>query len=135
MVPNPERASKPTARAALRAGDPGLRCARRSIKVLGSEKYMPRTPRTDDELRDASNRVHYSLDMVLGLAALLRHGVADRRASNACLESLAIHARALIDFFDPGQNPRADDVLAQDFFDRPGDWRQPAWSYKVNEYV
>jgi hypothetical protein len=97
--------------------------------------------RTDDQLRTASNRVYYCADQVLGLAAAMRRSqdggteLTNHRVGNAALESLTIHARALISFFD--DEPRfPDDVSVRHFFQSaPSPWTPPPWSFVVDKYI
>jgi len=65
-------------------------------------------------LVDASEHLLYEIEMFVGTAKLLASAQPDPIITNALLESYAIHARALTDFFYPN-NPRNDDVLAKHY--------------------
>lgn len=83
---------------------------------------MARTPRTDDELRAASDHLYYEIQMLRGTMALLATGTNGQSVlSNALIESFTIHARALMHFLYPLGRPQPSDVLAENFFDA-GDW-------------
>jgi hypothetical protein len=96
---------------------------------------MKREMRPDVTLCEASQRVHYSMDMLLGAGRLLDAGTDDRWASNAYLECLTIHARALIHFVEP-RGLRDDDIIAADFFGDESEWarNRPSWYFPV-DYV
>lgn len=96
---------------------------------------MPRRKRTHDELREASKRIYYSVDMLLGTGRLLDAGGNDRWSANAYLETFTVHARALIHFIEPA-HPHQDDILAADFFDDPSQWEatRSRWYFPV-DYV
>ena len=62
--------------------------------------------------------------MLTTLANSIASGVAGQSAmANALLESFVTHARNGIDFFY-ADNPKPDDVIAEDFFSAPGQWEQ-----------
>ena len=83
---------------------------------------MRRKQRTLEELREASDHLHYEVSMFLSLTSVLAERTFDEDViKNATLESFAIHIRAIMDFLYPS-NPRRDDVLAEDFFDSPEQW-------------
>lgn len=83
---------------------------------------MTRTIRSQEELRQASNHLFYEIWMFQTLAQGMASGIAGEGAiNNALLESFAIHVRALIGFFY-SENPRGDDIIAEDFFPNPEDW-------------
>jgi hypothetical protein len=83
---------------------------------------MPRTKRTTDELRAASDHLRYELEMLQATAGALASGAfGDSLAGNAFLESFTIHARALLSFLY-AEDPWQDDVIAEDFFASPEEW-------------
>jgi len=83
---------------------------------------MARKRRTEDELRAASEHLHYEVAMFDSTARILAAGIFGAgAASNAFLESFTVHVRALLQIFFPTA-PQADDVLAEDFFDEPRLW-------------
>ncbi len=86
---------------------------------------MPRTKRSEDELRAASEHLFYEWWMLQFTAdQLLSGNHRDARLLNALLEALVIHYRSLLDFFYPGEHPRPDDMIAHDYFDEPKQWEQ-----------
>lgn len=85
---------------------------------------MARKARTDEDLRSASEHLQYEAWMFLTLARSLSTGVFGQGAlNNAALESFTVHARVLLEFFF-GDNPRPDDVVADDFLGGQGEWKQ-----------
>ena len=81
-----------------------------------------RTQRSKDELRKASDHLNYEIWMLDCMATALALGLAgDGRMKNSFLESFVIHARALLQFLY-AEAPRADDVIAEDFFEDPLGW-------------
>ena len=84
---------------------------------------MSARKRTDDELRVmAEEHLNYEIAMLHDTAAALASEAEhDVTIHNALVESFTIHVRVLIDFLWPVK-PRADDVIAGDFFDDSSDW-------------
>lgn len=86
---------------------------------------MGRKNRTKDVLRTASDHFHYEYGMFGTLARAMSTGVFGEGAlNNAVLESFIIHARAVMDFLY-SKSPHVEDIIAEDFFDEPDDWRMP----------
>jgi len=86
---------------------------------------MARTKRTDKELQEASNHLQYEFTMLLSVAQALASGIASQGwLSNALLESFVIHFRGLLDFFYPPATTKADDVLAEDYFNEKSEWER-----------
>jgi hypothetical protein len=85
---------------------------------------MTRSIHSREELQQASNHLFYEIWMFEALAQGMALGIAGRGnvISNSLLESFAIHVRALIGFFH-SENPRKDDIIAEDFFANPSDWQ------------
>ena len=84
---------------------------------------MNRRKRTQEELRKASDHLHYEVWMFTSLASGLASGITGESViNNALLESFTIHARVLLDFLYA--EPRYDDVIAEDFFASPELWRE-----------
>ena len=84
---------------------------------------MARRPRNEDELRAASDHLHYEIQMLRGTMTLLAtQAFGESVLSNALIESLTIHARALIHFLYPSGQLADSDVLAEDFFDDSKCW-------------
>lgn len=75
-----------------------------------------RRGKNNDELKTASDHLHYEIQMLRGTMALLASGaIGTSVLSNALIESFTIHARALMDFLYTKQSKESD-VLADDFF-------------------
>jgi len=89
---------------------------------------MTRISRSLEELCEASNHLFYEIWMFQALAQGMSSGIAGIGAmNNSLLEAFAIHVRALIGFFY-SENPRSDDIVAEDFFENEDVWKnlQPA---------
>lgn len=85
---------------------------------------MPRTSRELDDLRKASDLLHYEIWMLRSLANGLASDIAwERPIANALLESFVIHFRVLMYFLYP-TNAKPDDIIAEDFFDTPERWSE-----------
>lgn len=85
---------------------------------------MTRPIRSSEVLKKASNALYYEVWMFDVLTKALISGIAGQSAiKNALLESYTIHLRVLIDFFF-SDNPRNDDIVADDFFTHPSDWKK-----------
>jgi hypothetical protein len=83
---------------------------------------MTRKKRTEEQLQVASNHLFYEVWMLEVLTQAMASGIAgEGPMNNALLESFTIHARALLDFLY-AENPKADDVIAEDYFADPGQW-------------
>ncbi len=81
-----------------------------------------REKRTPELLQKASDHLHYEIWMLRTLARALASRKSGQGAiNNALLESFTIHARILLDFLY-ADKPWPDDVIAEDFFDRPERW-------------
>ncbi len=96
---------------------------------------MPRKTRTADELREASNHLHYEVWMLSSLANGIASGISGQGPiANALLESFVIHVRAIMDFLY-ADSPQADDVVAEDFFDNSEQWTKmrPALSQTLSQ--
>ena len=84
---------------------------------------MNRKKRSDEELRAASDHLYYECEMFLTLSPGLTSGIlGESSLENAVIESLALHSRILLKFLYD-DNPKGDDVIAEDFFDPPETWR------------
>ena len=83
-----------------------------------------RSIRTEEELKQASNHLQYEIIMFEALAQSMALGIAGRGnvINSAFLESFTIHLRVLIGFFY-SENPRNDDIIADDFFAISGEWQ------------
>ena len=77
---------------------------------------MPRQLRSDTDLREASNHLHYEVWMLTSSAQAMASGIANNGwLKYALLESFVVHVRGVMDFLY-NDNPQPDDVVAQDFF-------------------
>jgi hypothetical protein len=84
---------------------------------------MDRKRRTPSELQNASNHIHYELRMLTTAADCMALGLfGDGAINSLLLESFVIHARSLLAFFYPAEQPRDDDVVIGDFFPELGVW-------------
>jgi hypothetical protein len=86
---------------------------------------MTRSIRSPEELQQASNHLFYEIWMFETLAQTMALGIAGRGnvINNSLLEAFAIHVRALIGFFY-SENPRKDDIIADDFFTSLTGWQK-----------
>jgi hypothetical protein len=108
--------------------------------LVSMSKTKQRKQRTIEELRAASQHYHYELELFKDLTRLMKTGPFESPPSfkpslinDALLESYAIHLRNLIDFFythiegdDKTKGlaiPKPEDMIAEDFFDSPDEWR------------
>jgi hypothetical protein len=83
---------------------------------------MNRKQRTQQELQKASDHLFYEVWMLTSLARGMASGVFNEGIiNNALLESFTLHARAILDFLF-SENPRPDDVIAEDYFSSPEKW-------------
>lgn len=83
-----------------------------------------RSPRSDDDLRAASEHLHYEVSMLIGTAQILALGVIGPGVlHNALVEAFVIHLRVVLEFLHPSGAKR-DDVIAHDFFEDPNVWRR-----------
>jgi hypothetical protein len=75
--------------------------------------------RTQDDLKKASEHLHYELGMLNAVAQAMAMNFAGAGVlNNALLESFAVHVRGLIFFLFP-ENAKPDDVLATHFVSDP----------------
>ena len=75
--------------------------------------------RTQDDLKQASEDLHYEWDMLKSVAqAMVMNFAGAGVLNNAMLESFAVHVRSLIFFLFP-ENAKTDDVLATHFVSDP----------------
>lgn len=93
-------------------------------KLRPGHNAMSRKIRTKKELKEASEHLHYEIWMLTSLAHGIGSGIAGQGPiANALLESFIVHVRALMDFLY-NESPRPDDVIAEDYFFKPDEWRQ-----------
>jgi len=75
---------------------------------------MSRKVRTEAELKEVSEHLHYEVCMLTSLARGIASGIAGQGPIlNALLESFVVHVRVLMDFLY-NKSPKPDDVIAQD---------------------
>ena len=83
---------------------------------------MTRQQRTPEVLRATSEHLFYEFWMFNSLAQAMASGLFGQGVlNNAALESFTLHARAMLDFLY-AEKPQADDVIAEDYFDKPSQW-------------
>ena len=100
-------------------GKPAESSAGRAVVVPG-----PGKPRSEGQLRRASEMVYYQLWMFTKLANGLAAGlVTGSVLRNALLESFAVHGGLVIDFLY-ADNPGPNDVSARDYFDDHDRWAE-----------
>jgi hypothetical protein len=87
------------------------------------QKPRERTRRSNEELQLASDHLFYEVVMFRSLAEVMASGrfQNDNLINSAVLESFMIHVRILLDFLY-ADNPKSDDVIAEDFFYTPNTW-------------
>jgi hypothetical protein len=84
---------------------------------------MSRPARTPEQFRAVTDHLLYEIQMFDTTARTLTAGLfGPGIATNAFLESFAIHSRALVQFFY-AKSPQADDVIAEDFFPEAHQWQ------------
>ena len=89
-----------------------------------SLRKKERKQRTQKELRDASDHLHYEFWMFTTLARGMASGITGKGViHNALLESFTIHARVLLKFLYD-EDPKPDDVIADDFFPTSQKWKE-----------
>lgn len=95
---------------------------------------VSRNRRTDEELREIAGILLYEKGMMFYTASSLASEQTDHLLRNALLESFVIHARNLIAFIW-SESSNSDDVLAEDFFPDPQNWRsaRPEMSTLLSE--
>ena len=86
---------------------------------------MPlRDARADNDLRKISTDLYYEVWMLESLARAIASGATGKGPlANAVLEAFTIHVRVVMDFLYM-DNPRPDDVVAQDFLPPGTEWRR-----------
>ena len=89
---------------------------------------MPKRIREEQELQAASDKLYYDIWMLFSTASEMSSGKFPPGViNNALLESFAIHARVLLDFFFRQEDdPRLhkNDIVAEHFFPNPKTWRE-----------
>ena len=85
---------------------------------------MTRTKRSPSDLQADLRTLLYEFEMLCGAASCWSKlsSQKERIASNAVIESFAIHCRALINFFFDHNTTNNTDVIATDFFENPTEW-------------
>jgi hypothetical protein len=87
---------------------------------------VSRIRRTDKELIAAYARFSYEWGMFTTLANGLSSGVfgENNPLGDAVIDSFILHTKTLMDFFYSKDNPRPDQVIAEDFFPSPETWQE-----------
>jgi hypothetical protein len=89
---------------------------------LGIINDMAREKQSPEILSEISKHLYYEYSMFVTLAQVMASGgLGKSTLNNAALESFTVHTRALLDFFY-NEQPRADDVVADDFFEDHLKW-------------
>jgi hypothetical protein len=77
---------------------------------------------TPQQMQDASKVLFYEVTMLQDLSCRMESLIQENTIiGTALLETFSIHARVLYDFFY-SENPGAEEVIAEDFFDGSSDW-------------
>ncbi|MEX0804109.1 MAG: hypothetical protein WD688_12455 [Candidatus Binatia bacterium] len=76
-----------------------------------------------DLARYADEHMYYEIEMFFAAGNLVGSGSVDQRMQNAFVESFILHARNLIMLFFHPRKIRQYDVIADDFFTNPIDWK------------
>lgn len=71
----------------------------------------------------ANEHISYEIQMFMFTAQKMSMGGMNILENNAMLESFLIHARCLFDFLYPPSGMHDDDVVADDFYDDPSEFR------------
>lgn len=91
----------------------------------------PRTPRSDKDMQDASDALHYEIWMFNEMVKTLstQPGYPGNPKYNALVESFVQHTRNLIEFFYPPGNVHSDTIIATHFFSEKTQWKKdiPKW--------
>ena len=111
------------------------RAARLIRSPVRPHKIMSRKVRTEGELKEASDHLHYEIWMLTSLAHGIGSGIAGQGPiANALLESFVVHVRALMEFLY-NEKPKPDDVIAEDYFEKADVWKElrPALSESLKQ--
>jgi hypothetical protein len=94
--------------------------------MTDKENKLSRLKKTPEELRKASNALHYEIWMfnVMVISLLSQHPQPGNPQYNALVESFVQHMRNLIEFFYPSDKVRPDTIIASDFFSNPSQWKK-----------
>src|SRR5687768_2646402 len=95
--------------------------------------------KSEPEMQDASRFVAYEWRQFSWAGSEIRNipefglGTGSIPSEDALVEVLLLHARGLRDFFGRSRTElkkfQETDIVAQDFYDNPGDWTKPSLSY------
>jgi len=114
--------------------------------MTSDKNKLSRPKRTPEELRKASDALHYEIDMLNKIAGSLNRR--KRRKGfiwDALVESFVVHTRILIEFFYPPEKIRypieknltnaVDTIIAPDFFLDESKWKEclPDWLKDVRD--
>ncbi len=78
----------------------------------------------EDLKKMAYEHLSYEIEMFTATMGRLNKGGLDQLQNNVILESFLIHARCLFDFLYPPKKIKPDDVIVDDFFDDPNNFRK-----------
>lgn len=85
---------------------------------------MGQINRSVEQLQKASEHLYYEFWMFRSLANGLGLSlIGDGPVGNAMLESFVIHVRSIM-YFLYSERPKPDDVIAENFFDEPVQWKK-----------
>jgi len=97
---------------------------------MATSNSKARQRHTNEELQRASLAVQYELvtmatthELLQELGANWGSSTRDKTQSNALLHAFLLSARSLLSFLY-AYSPRPSDIIAEDFFDDPDDWRK-----------
>jgi hypothetical protein len=100
------------------------------VNAMTSGNSKARQHRTNEDLQRASLAVQYELvtmatthELLQELGAHWESSTRDKTLSNALLHAFLLAARSLLTFHY-AYNPRPSDIIAEDFFDDPDNWRK-----------
>lgn len=78
----------------------------------------------EDLKKMSHEHLSYEIEMFTATAGRIVRGGLDQVEKNAMLESFLIHARCLFDFLYPSGDTRSNDVVVDDYFSDPTEFRK-----------
>lgn len=78
----------------------------------------------EDLKKMASEHLSYEIEMFTATIGRMTRRNLDTLEKNVVLESFLIHARCLFDFLYPSKETRDNDVIVDDFFENPKEFRK-----------
>jgi hypothetical protein len=79
---------------------------------------------TEDLKKMAYEHLSYEVEMFTSTMGRLNKGGLDMVENNVMLESFLVHARCLFDFLYPSSDTRPNDVVSDDYFGDPTEFRK-----------